>query len=93
MTELRVDEDSRPLPDFGAGIASFVKQINETHRPMVLTQHGREVAVLVGIDEYQHMRERLELLEAIYAAEAQIKKGEGVPHAEAKAMILKRWRT
>ncbi|MEN3157706.1 type II toxin-antitoxin system Phd/YefM family antitoxin [Alkalimonas sp. NCh-2] len=93
MTKLRVDEDSRPLSGFGAGIASFVKQVNETQRPIVLTQHGRKVAVLIGIDEYQRMQERLELLEAIYAAEAQIKKGEGVPHAEAKAMILKRWRT
>ncbi|SEB05090.1 type II toxin-antitoxin system Phd/YefM family antitoxin [Alkalimonas amylolytica] len=93
MTKLRVDEDSCPLSDFEAGIASFVKQVNETHRPTVLTQHGREVAVLVGVHEYQRMQERLELLEAIYAAEAQIKKGEGVPHAETKAMILRRWRT
>tara|TARA_R100001509_G_scaffold164472_2_gene142160 strand:+ start:1832 stop:2185 length:354 start_codon:yes stop_codon:yes gene_type:complete len=59
MTKLKVDEDIRPLSDFRAGIASFVKQINETHRPIVLTQRGRGVAVLVGVHEYQKMQQRL----------------------------------
>ncbi|ALO44926.1 type II toxin-antitoxin system Phd/YefM family antitoxin [Pseudohongiella spirulinae] len=92
MTKLRVDEDIRPLSDFRAGIASFVKQINETHRPMVLTQRGRGVAVLVGVHEYQKMQQRLELLEDIYRAEAQIEAGEGVPHAEAKNQLLSQLR-
>ena len=89
MSKLRVDEDIRPLSDFRAGIASFIKQINETHRPMVLTQRGRGVAVLVGVHEYQRMQERLELLEDIHRAEAQIEAGEGLPHAEARSRILK----
>jgi antitoxin YefM len=92
MTKFRVDEDIRPLSDFRAGIASFVKQINETHRPMVLTQRGRGVAVLVGVQQYQRMQERLELLEDIFRAEAQIEAGEGVTHAEAKDRILRRLR-
>lgn len=92
MTKLRVDEDIRPLSDFRAGIASFVKQINETHRPMVLTQRGRGVAVLLGVHEYQRMQQRLELLGDIYRADAQIEAGDGVPHAEAKDRIFKQLR-
>lgn len=92
MTKLKVDEDIRPLSDFRAGIASFVKQINETHRPMVLTQRGRGVAVLVGVHEYQKMQQRLELLEDICRAEAKIEAGEGVPHTEAKDRILRQLR-
>lgn len=92
MTKFRVDEDIRPLSDFRAGVASFVKQINETHRPMVLTQRGRGVAVLVGVHEYQKMQQRLELLEDIYRAEAQIEAGKGVSHEEAKDRILKQLR-
>jgi prevent-host-death family protein len=92
MTKLRVDEDIRPLSEFRAGIASFVKQINDTHRPMVLTQRGRAVAVLVGAHEYQRMQQRLELLEDIYRAEAQIEAGEGVPHAVAKDRVLRQLR-
>ncbi|PRB75456.1 type II toxin-antitoxin system Phd/YefM family antitoxin [Pseudomonas sp. MYb185] len=92
MSKFRVDEDIRPLSDFRAGIASFVRQINETQRPMILTQRGRGVAVLVGVHEYQRMQERLELLEDIHRSEAQIDAGEGVPHAEAKDMILRNLR-
>ncbi|MEX1197429.1 MAG: type II toxin-antitoxin system Phd/YefM family antitoxin [Pseudohongiellaceae bacterium] len=89
MSKLRIDEDIRPLSDFRAGLAGFVKQINETHRPMVLTQRGRGVAVLVGVHEYQEMQERLALLEDIYRAEAQIEAGEGVPHDRAKKVIAR----
>lgn len=89
MPKLRVNEDIRPLSDFRAGIASFVRQINETGRPVVLTQRGRGVAVLVGVHEYQGMQERLELLEDVYLAEAQLKAGKGIPHDKAKEMVLK----
>lgn len=89
MSKLRFDKDIRPLSDVRAGIASFVKQVNETGRPVVLTQRGRGVAVLVGVHEYQGMQERLELLEDVHLAEAQLKAGKGIPHSKAKEMILK----
>jgi prevent-host-death family protein len=90
MQPLKVDEDIRPLSEFRAGVASFVKQVNDTRRPLVLTQHGRGVAVVVDIHEFEAMRERLSLLEDIARAEAQLAAGEGIPHEEAKARILKR---
>ena len=90
MSRLKVDEDIRPLSDFRAGMASFLKQINETRRPMVLTQRGRGVAVLISVHEYQRMQERLELLEDIHRSEAQAEAGEGIPHAEARDMVLRK---
>ena len=90
MRPSKLDEDIRPLSEFRAGVASFVKQVNETRRPMVLTQHGRGVAVLVDIHEFEAMRERMELLEDIARADAQIAAGQTTPHEEAKARILKR---
>src|SRR5450756_648264 len=60
MQPLRLDEDIRPLSEFRSGVASFVKRVNDTRRPLVLTQHGRGVAVLVDIREFEAMRERLE---------------------------------
>lgn len=90
MSKVRVDEDIRPLSEFRAGVARFVKQIHETRRPMVLTQRGRGVAVLVGVHEYERMQARLELLEEIYKAEEQIANGEGIPHKDAKSRVLGR---
>lgn len=90
MQPLKLDEDIRPLSEFRAGVASFVKKVNETGRPLVLTQRGRGVAVVLDIREFEAMRERLALLEDIARAEAQLAAGEGIPHEEAKARILKR---
>lgn len=88
MTRVRVDEDIRPLSEFRAGVAKFVKQIHETRRPMVLTQRGRGVAVLVDVQEYEKMQERLEVLEEVYCAEEQIANGAGISHEDAKSHIL-----
>lgn len=68
MKPLKLDEDIRPLSEFRAGVASFVKKVNETGRPLVLTQRGRGVAVVLDIHEFEAMRERLSLLEDITRA-------------------------
>lgn len=91
MLRVRMDEDIRPLSEFRASVASFVKQIHETRRPMVLTQRGRGVAVLVDVTEYEKLQARLEFLEDIYQAEEQIAAGMGVAHEEAKAKMLSRF--
>ena len=88
MSRVRIDEDIRPLSEFRAGVASFVKQVRESRRPLVLTQRGRGVAVLLDAQQFESMQERLEILEDIYRAEEQLAAGEGVPHAEAKARVL-----
>jgi len=93
MRPLKVDEDIRPLSEFRAGVASFVRQVNETRRPLVLTQHGRGVAVLIDIHEFEAMRERMGLLEDIAVAEAQIAAGRVTPHEEAKARALAKLRS
>jgi prevent-host-death family protein len=90
MRPLKFDEDIRPLSEFRAEIASFVKQVNDTKRPLVLTQHGRGAVVVVDIAEYSAMRERLEIIDDIAASRAQLAAGEGVSHDEAKARVLDR---
>jgi len=90
MRPLKLDEDIRPLSEFRAEIASFIKQVNDTKRPLVLTQRGRGAVVVVDIAEYAVMRERLETIEDIAVARAQIAAGEGVTHEEAKARVLGR---
>jgi antitoxin YefM len=92
MRPLKLDEDIRPLSEFRAGVASFVKRVKDTRRPLVLTQRGRGVVVVVDIAEYAAMRERLEIIDDIAAARAQLAAGQGVPHDEAKAQVLSKLR-
>jgi len=89
MQPLRLDDDIRPLSEFRSGVASFVKQVGDTRRPLVLTQHGRGVVVVVDIREFDHMRERLAILDDIEVARTEIAAGEGMSSVEAKAAVLK----
>lgn len=90
MRRLILNQDIRPMSEFRAGVSSFLKQVHNTKRPLVITQHGKGVAVLLDIDEYDSMLERVELLEDIQMSENQIKKGKGIEHEKAKAQVLKR---
>ena len=90
MRRLKVSEDIRPLSEFRTGIASFVKRVHDTRRPLVITQHGKGVAVLLDADEYEAMAEKIELLQDIQTSVSQIDAGQGVDHEDAKARVLKR---
>ena len=90
MKRPRVNEDIRPMSEFRTGIASFLKQVHNTKRPLIITQHGKGVAVLLDASEYENMQERIELLQDVQTAVSQIETGQGINHAHAKASVLKR---
>ncbi|MCK5517692.1 MAG: type II toxin-antitoxin system Phd/YefM family antitoxin [Desulfobulbaceae bacterium] len=90
MQRLRVDSDIRSMSEFRTGIASFLKQVHDTKRPIVITKHGKGAAVLLDVGEYETMQEKLELLKDIQISISQIENGEGVTNADAKEIILKR---
>ena len=90
MPRLRPSKDIHPLAGFRANLAAVVEQVQRTKRPVVLTQHGRSAAVLLDADAFESMQDRLELLEDVYKAEAQLARGEGLSHTKAKAAVLAR---
>ena len=90
MPRLRIDQDIRSMSEFRTGIASFLKQVHDTKRPLIITQHGKGAAVLLDVGEYESMQEKIELLKDIQVSVGQIENGEGIEHPNAKEMILKR---
>ncbi|MEJ2767048.1 type II toxin-antitoxin system Phd/YefM family antitoxin [Photobacterium sp. MCCC 1A19761] len=90
MSRIHFDKDIQPLSEFRAGVASFIKQINETRRPLVITQRGKGVAVVLDVAEYEAMQEKIELLEEMRTAEAQLASGLGVSNEDARAQVLGR---
>lgn len=69
MITLKASRDLRPISDLKSSGADIVRQVNQTGRPVVLTRHGRGVAVLLTVEQYEHLYERLEALERRLAAE------------------------
>jgi antitoxin YefM len=90
MQRLRVNEDIRPLSEVRTGIANFIKQIQDTKRPLVITQHGKGVAVLVDANEFEAMQEKIELLMDVQTSLQQIDNGQGLKHTEALHHVLQR---
>jgi len=53
----------------------LLKQINETHRPVIITQNGEPRAVLQDPQSYENMRNALGILKLLSQGEEDIKKG------------------
>lgn len=92
MQRLKINQDIKPLSEVRTGIANFIKQVHDTKRPVIITQHGKSVAVLLDVHEYEAMQERLELLSDVQISLSQLENGEGVAHEEAKESVRNRIR-
>jgi len=90
MQRLKIDQDIRPLSEVRTGIATFIKQVHDTKRPVIITQHGKGVAVLLDAYEYEIMQEKIELLTDIQTSINQLENGAGIKHKNAKEKVLKR---
>ncbi len=89
MQPINLKEDVRSLSEFRSGVSSYIQQVIETKRPLLITQHGKGVAILADVEEFENLQMRLDLLESLYKAETQINEGRGIAHEDAKSMVMK----
>jgi antitoxin YefM len=93
MARMRLSEDLRPLSDLKTQTSEVIQQAQTTGRPVVLTRHGRGVAVLLSLDAFEDLQssaERLEIQRAVDEAERDMAAGHSVEHSEVKAK-LRQW--
>ena len=90
MQRVRISDDIMPLSEVKTGIANCIKQVHNTKRPLIITQHGKSVAVLMDAVEYETMQEKIELLTDTHSSIVQIENGRGIDHADAMEMVLNR---
>jgi prevent-host-death family protein len=72
---MNLSEDIRPITYLKSRAADLLKQINETHRPVVITQNGEPKAVLQDPESYENMRNAIGMLKLISQGEEDIKNG------------------
>jgi len=90
VQRLKINQDIRSMSEFRSGVASFLKQVHDTKRPLVITQHGKGVAVLLDVNEFEVMQDKIELYEDLEKAITQIEADSGISHDDAKKQVLKR---
>lgn len=90
MVRLKPSTDIQPLSAFRANAAGFLKDVRESRRPLILTQHGKSAAVVIDVEQYDALMEELEVIREIKEARAQLARGEGIPHEQAVADLRAR---
>jgi len=79
---MKISSDIKPITYLKTNAAALLDQINETHRPVVITQNGEPKAVLQDPQSYENMRNALGLLKLISQGEKDIKNGKVIPQAD-----------
>jgi len=66
-------QDIRPISFIKSHASEILNQVNETHRPVYVTQNGEARAVLLDTESFQNMKNALGILKIIAIGENDIK--------------------
>ncbi|MCP3890095.1 MAG: type II toxin-antitoxin system Phd/YefM family antitoxin [Desulfobulbaceae bacterium] len=84
---MNITNDIKPITYLKSKAAVLLNQINETHRPVIITQNGEPRAVLQDPESYENMRNAIGLLKLISQGEDDIRNGRVKSHEDVFADI------
>lgn len=82
-----LSEDLVPVNELRANLASVLKRVDETGRPVVVTQRGKAAAVLIHPHELDELDEQRELVQKVLRGLAESERGDLVDEEEVWAEI------
>jgi prevent-host-death family protein len=72
---MNLTEDIQPVTYLKGNAAHLLQQVNETRRPVIITQNGVARAVLQDTASYESMRNAIEMLKLMVQGENDIRAG------------------
>jgi len=72
---MNITTDIKPVTYLKSKAADLLNQINETHRPVIITQNGEPRAALQDPKSYEDMRNAIGILKLLSQGEADIRNG------------------
>lgn len=91
MRDMLISEDIFPIGEFKKHASRLFRRVREAKRPIVVTQNGSPVGVIVPPEEYDRMAERARFTAAVEAGLADIDAGRVLSEKEAKAILERRF--
>lgn len=85
---VKFSEDIVPVSDLKVNPGKILKQVQEVHRPVVLTSRGRGVAVVQGLQDYEAGIEQQAFMKAVVKGLVDLEEGREVSLEEVKKRIL-----
>jgi len=77
-----ISKDIKPVTYLKSRAADILKQINETHRPVIITQNGEPRAILQDPKSYENMRNAIGILKLLSQGESEIRGAKAKPQEE-----------
>jgi antitoxin YefM len=69
-------------------IKSCIQQVNKSKESLIFTENGKNISVLLNFNEFENMREKIQLLEDINTSILQINSGDGLSNSSAKQKVF-----
>lgn len=84
---MNITTDIKPVTYLKSRAADLLKQVNETQRPVIITQNGEPKAVLQDPQSYENMRNAIGILKLIALGEEDVRRGNVLPQDEVFAHL------
>jgi len=75
LKKMNITSDIKPVTYLKSKAADLLNQINETHRPVIITQNGEPRAVLQDPESFENMRNAIGLLKLLSQGESDLRNG------------------
>ena len=85
-----LQDDIQPVSYLKSHTAHLLQQVNETHRPIIITQNGTARAVLQDPESYESMKNAFLMLKLMAQGEADIRTGRHSDQSEVFERIRSR---
>ena len=79
---MNITNDIKSISYLKSRAADLLSQINETRRPVIITQNGAPRAILQDPESYENMRNTIGLLKLISQGESDVRNGRVKPQDE-----------
>lgn len=88
---MNLKEDIKSISYVKSHTAEILNQVNNTHRPIIVTQNGEAKAVILDTESYESMNKAIGLLKIISQSEKDIINGDIVEQNKAFVEIEKKY--
>ncbi|MDW7772856.1 MAG: type II toxin-antitoxin system Phd/YefM family antitoxin [Desulfobulbaceae bacterium] len=82
--QIKFSEDIVPVSVLKVNPGKIVKQVQEVHRPVVLTSRGRGVAVVQSLQDYEANMEQQSFMKAVVKGLVDLEEGRELSLAEVR---------
>jgi len=81
----RPSEDVVPFSECRNNLSAYIGRVQETHRPILITQNGRSASYIVNAADFDDLMDSIELTRDVEISRREISEGKGIPHAKVMA--------